>query len=61
MIKVIEHGYKKYSIRCNKCNCLYEYELEDVMQDIIVCPDCGQNNYHNFTLNVILGSRIEDV
>lgn len=61
MITVIEHGYKKYRIRCDKCNCLYEYELEDVTQDSVDCPDCGQSNCHNFTLNVDLTSRIEDV
>ena len=61
MIKVIEHGYKRYSMRCYKCNCLYEYELEDIRQGAVDCPDCGRTNNHNFTLNVDLTSRIKDV
>lgn len=62
MIKVIEHGYSKYRIRCPKCNCLFEYEIKDidVYSDTVRCPDCKYECGHNFTLNVDMSSRIKE-
>ena len=46
MIKVIEHGYNKYKIRCDNCSCYYEYELEDIVGGYTACPDCGNMCQH---------------
>ncbi len=59
MIKVIEHGYKKYRAECSTCHCYFEYELEDISNGYVKCPDCGDNCLHSYTLNVILTSQIE--
>lgn len=60
MIKVIEHGYQKYYESCYRCGCRFEYELEDISDGYVKCPDCGTNSLHNHTLNVNLSSQIED-
>lgn len=60
MIKVIEHGYNKYSCRCYQCSCLFEYELTDIKKGSIKCPDCGYLCNHSNALNVDVTSRIKD-
>lgn len=60
MIKVIEHGYKKYRTTCHNCKCYFEYELEDIEKGYVKCPDCSGNCSH-CTLNANLTSRIDDV
>lgn len=60
MIKVIEHGYKKYRTNCRNCNCYFEYELEDIQNGYIECPDCKYECSHSYTLNVQLTSKIKD-
>lgn len=42
MIKVIKHGYARYQIQCNNCKCDFEYELEDIQNRFVKCPDCGK-------------------
>jgi PHP family Zn ribbon phosphoesterase len=60
MIKVIEHGYNKYSCKCYRCGCLFEYELTNIENESVKCPDCGGLCNHNYTLNVDFTSRIKD-
>lgn len=58
MIKVIEHGYKKYQTSCDRCECRFEYEIDDVnSKGVVQCPDCKNDCYHT-TLNVDLTSQI---
>lgn len=61
MIKVIEHGYAKYKCKCYQCGCWFEYELEDIKEGSVKCPDCGHLCNHNHTLNVKVTSRIKEV
>ncbi len=35
MIKIIEDGHIKFTKRCPKCNCLFEYEAEDVTKKVV--------------------------
>lgn len=61
MIKVIEHGYKKYHTTCNNCKCYFEYEIDDVdSKGEVQCPDCKRDCHHCATLNVDLASKFED-
>lgn len=48
MITIIQKG-NKHEIRCQKCNCLFSYEDEDInheqwgmneYKDTIKCPEC---------------------
>lgn len=59
MIKVIEHGPKTIKARCPKCGCIFEYELEDVKNEMglgfecysynyVECPDCKYHVYHDY-------------
>lgn len=60
MIKVIEHGYKKYRTSCDNCMCCFEYEINDVdSKGVVQCPDCKKDCYHS-TLNVDLTSQFQD-
>lgn len=61
MVKVIEHGYNNYTTKCYQCGCLFEYELEDIENGSVKCPDCTQLCNHNYTLNVDVTSRIKEV
>lgn len=61
MIKVIEHGYNRYTCRCHQCNCLFEYELSDIIEKgCVKCPDCSDLCHHSFSLNVDHTSRINE-
>ena len=60
MIKVIKHGYKKYHTQCNNCYCHFEYELEDIENGSVKCPDCHYHCNHCYTLNVDYTSQIKD-
>lgn len=61
MIKVKEHGYRRYHTTCYDCKCYFEYEISDVNGDgTVECPDCNRYCYHNATLNVDLTSQFKD-
>lgn len=60
MIKVIEHGYNSYTNKCHQCGCVFEYELSDIENGSVKCPDCGESCNHNHTLNVDVTSRIKE-
>jgi len=61
MKKVKEHGYYKYETQCNKCNCVFEYEIPDIKDDTTVnCPDCGSKCLH-FAHNYLFTSQIKDI
>lgn len=49
MKKILEVG-KIFKARCPKCNCLFQYEKEDIQVEklcnnehsVITCPQCGK-------------------
>lgn len=60
MIKVVKHGYKGYSTVCYKCGCEFTYELEDIKEGYVSCPDCNEKSLHNYSLNVRVTTRLKD-
>ena len=46
MITIRDIGYDKFTATCNKCGCIFEYELNDVRNIVIngelvvECPKC---------------------
>lgn len=59
MIKIIEHGYKKFKTECFRCGCKFEYETEDINDYKIECPDCGYKIEH-YTEDFIINSKVKD-
>ena len=58
MIKVIEHGYKKYRTTCHNCECYFEYEITDVdSKGVVKCPDCEHDCYRVILTGESLASR----
>lgn len=52
MIEVIKHGTKKFTATCANCGCEFTYEVEDIHDGKITCPDCGYYVVHqNFGNN----------
>lgn len=47
MKKVIEHGYQKYTVICSRCGCHFSYELSDIKDDRVSCPDCSEWCIHD--------------
>lgn len=46
-MKIVEKGYSSFRHRCNKCGCLFEYELIDIDdEDYVTCPWCGIKCIH---------------
>lgn len=53
MKKIMRNKPKNYLIKCEICDCVFTYELEDVKisKDFtflqkVRCPDCGFDNDH---------------
>ena len=47
MIKIVEQGKTTFTIKCTQCDCIYAYELEDILTGRTYCPCCGEFNLHN--------------
>lgn len=60
MKQIIEHGYKKYTTICKNCNCHFSYEIEDVEQGSVSCPDCGDTLVHSPS-SWCCGSQIKEI
>ena len=40
-------GKKTFNGHCTRCDCIFEYEIEDIDgSDMVKCPDCGHKNLH---------------
>ena len=47
MIKIIKEGKKQFQGNCEKCGCVFLYEIADMSgADYVECPCCGQWLYH---------------
>ena len=41
-MKILRPGEKEFTAECNKCGCLFSYNILDVhLGDCVICPDCG--------------------
>ena len=58
-IKVIKHGTKVFRVICPVCGCEFEYELDDLTEEVdkesltygakvrvVKCPECGEKIKH---------------
>ncbi len=51
MKKIIKGAFTRFGTNCQKCGCVFEYGLEDVMEMIddsfaVVCPSCQAATQH---------------
>lgn len=52
MIEVIKPKPKKYIMKCCKCDCVFTYELKDIIETDILnlntveCPECHNHMEH---------------
>ena len=52
MIKIIKKSPENYIMTCDKCDCVFSYELSDVHLDYycrpaVICPNCKKVNDHD--------------
>jgi hypothetical protein len=45
MIKIIKQGKVDFRKTCDKCGCIFEYNLEDIDDSYIKCPTCYKKHY----------------
>jgi hypothetical protein len=45
MIKIIKEGKTDFRMTCNKCSCIFEYNVEDIHDSYIKCPTCHKEYY----------------
>lgn len=45
MIKVIKEGKTDFRKTCDKCGCIFEYDLSDINDGKIECPCCKKSFY----------------
>ena len=45
MIKIIKPGKTDFRMTCNKCGCIFEYNVEDIQDSYIKCPTCHKEYY----------------
>lgn len=45
MIKIIKAGKTDFRMTCNKCGCVFEYNVEDINDGYIKCPTCHKDYY----------------
>ena len=45
MIKIIKPGKLDFRITCDKCGCIFEYNMEDIYDSFVKCPTCGKMHY----------------
>lgn len=53
MIEVIKHGKTKFTATCANCGCEFTYEVEDIVDGKIACPDCHKEFPHIMTSGYI--------
>ena len=45
MIKIIKEGKTDFRKACDKCGCIFEYNVEDINDSYIKCPTCHKEYY----------------
>jgi hypothetical protein len=45
MIKIIRPGKTDFRKTCDKCGCIFEYNVEDIDDNYIKCPTCSKLHY----------------
>lgn len=45
MIKIIKPGKTDFRMTCDKCGCVFEYNVVDIDDGYIKCPTCGKKHY----------------
>lgn len=45
MIRIITPGKTDFRMTCDKCWCIFEYNVEDIEDGYIKCPTCGKMHY----------------
>ena len=45
MIKIIKPGKTDFRKTCDKCGCIFEYNVEDIDDCYIKCPTCHKEYY----------------
>lgn len=45
MIKIIKPGKTDFRMTCDKCGCIFEYNVEDIKDSYIKCPTCHKDYY----------------
>lgn len=45
MIRIITPGKTDFRMTCDKCGCVFEYNVEDIDDSYIKCPTCGKMHY----------------
>lgn len=45
MIKIIKPGKTDFRLTCDKCGCVFEYNVEDIDDSYVKCPTCGKMHY----------------
>lgn len=45
MIKIIKEGKTDFRLTCDKCGCIFEYNVADIDDCYIKCPTCGKQHY----------------
>lgn len=58
MVKILSVP-ENYKVVCNKCGCLYVYDLVDIEKDYYgeyytTCPNCGRHVTHYIQSNILL-------
>lgn len=45
MIRIITPGKTDFRMTCDKCGCVFEYNVVDIDDGYIKCPTCGKKHY----------------
>lgn len=47
MIKIVKQGETIFKMVCPQCNCIYTYEIGDILTGGTYCPCCDEFNLHS--------------
>lgn len=55
-IKIIKQAAERFTMECHRCECVFEYNLEDInkkyTQESVICPVCNGVNPHNERMRI---------
>ena len=52
-IEIIKQGQTKFTAHCYKCGCEFTYEMEDVIDNSVICPCCKSYIRHKLNPDYI--------